>query len=86
MALDNQARSASARKPVVVISGSPPPVRSKLWTPERNRALLRLIAQCGQNLCRVIMAEDLGIGGSADLKALIVNKRLRELNIEGTRI
>lgn len=60
------------------------PRKSKVWTPQRTRALLSLVEQCGPNLCRTIMAIDIGIPGAA--RERIVAKKLRELKIEGTRI
>jgi hypothetical protein len=53
-----------------------------IWTQARTKQLVALIDQCGANLCRTIIAIDLGISGGA--RERIVAKKLRELKMKGT--
>ncbi len=83
MADGSKPHIASARKPAIV-SGARPATKSALWTPERTLALRRLVVQCGPNLCRTIMAIDLDVRGN--MKERVVERKLKEMGIEGTRI
>lgn len=60
-----------------------PKRHANVWTREHDRKLLALIAQCGPNLCRTIIAVELRLGNYGTFK---IRKRLRELNIKGTAL